>query len=190
MITTSVTRIKSAGYWCEDADTQTEKLLNILNAHVNTEIPIIEALEHLGLSTCLLALGAAHPRYATQAQAILSEYVRRLWEKLHSVYMPVDEHLDLLTLIGKHEQLRKRRTMQWRTRKYTIADPAISLACDAAIILLSDEPLHIRAIHAGKSLFSSLKYLQPYSVPHTEFEEFLREKLNGEDGSNPGPKAA
>lgn len=190
MITTSVTRIKSAGYWCEDADAQTEKLLNTLNTHVNMEIPIIEALEHLGLSTCLLALGAPHPRYATQAQAILLEYASGLWERVHSVYMPVDKRLDLLTLTGEHDQLRKNRTVRWRTVKYTVAGPATSLACDAAIILLSDEPLHIRAIHAGKSLFSSLKYLQPYSVPHTEFEEFLREKLNGEDGSNPGPKAA
>ena len=76
IITTSPNRVKAAGYWCFDGDTESNKLVKALNQDkpngtpvytLDSEIDMRDTLQYIGISSTLLALGVPRKRYLPQA---------------------------------------------------------------------------------------------------------------------------
>ncbi len=183
MITTSPNRIKQGGYWCSDADEQTQQLIDTVGGTWDTEFPVTDALEHLGLSTALLALGSPRPRFRSEANRVLKEYSKTI---MH--------HLELrLSLFGETKLVRERRafdtpsrgttrkllTNDWAQRKYNSTDNVHSMLCDAVLILLSAYPLHIKTIYAGKALLGAALMSDRNTKLLDSLKDTLRKLLNG-----------
>lgn len=181
MITTTANRVQRAGFWCDDATRQTQEALDKIGATWDTEIPVKDGLRLLGLSNTLLALGAPHPRYAIRSGLVLLKYCDYLWDKL-SKLAGTDLHLEKLVYKShQHSSLREERIERWSKEKFATGDPVRSLLCSAILVMLSSEPLHIRAIHAGKDLFSALVYKNGVETkPHEEAARKLQELLDAD----------
>lgn len=185
MITTSANRVKAAGFWCEDATEQTQRALDSVGADWDTEIPIINGLELLGLQNTILAMGAVRPKWRWYMQKALEGYVEELICKLeHYIGLATATEIKLRKLrrvvFKDMEGTRAAELAYWHKQKFNTSMPEYRLLCEAILILLTDAPipLHMRAIHAGKSLLSAAKIINPDSELHGELVTFLREQLD------------
>lgn len=183
-ITTSASRVKSAGYWCDDADEQTQTMLNAVGADWNTEIPIEAGLDHLGLSNTLLALGAVRPKYELQAGLVLLKYTRALIRRIKDAVekksiVHTDVNLDMLSFHNPDRaQLKIKRSQYWMRLKYNEVDPELCLLYGAMVTILSDQPLHIRAIYASRDYLSARKMTDDSPDALNELKDILRKLLN------------
>ena len=154
-VTTSVDRIRSAGYWCSEADRETSELLSKLGKQPGDEIPVRDILDTLGLSVGLIALGAAHPRYEIHAHTLALRYGRALFRHIGTALADIDKPASLnreLIAYGvqSRETLREDLRKRWKHEKYISADPQHKYLCNAVYIMMTEHPLHIRLVHAGK----------------------------------------
>lgn len=183
MITTSPKRVKAAGYWCDDADRQSEQLMQETGLTLDDEYPMDMILDRLGLGTALLSLGSPHPRYKHTSTQVLLNYCRLLFAAIRK---SLEELTAVQTDLHLEEQvfdnpvrlsLRRDRVEYWTKEKFNTVDPALSLLYDALLILLSDQPLQIKAIHAGKNLLGSCVYSNPNSDMLDKMKASLKELI-------------
>lgn len=182
-ITTTVDRIKQAGYWCSDADAETAMLLEQLNVDRNTEIPIRSILNILGLAVGLLSLGTVHPRYKLHAGAIQLRYTSILFRHIGTALANLgDEHrltreiTCAIDVNNKRDSLRRERRQYWSLYKTNAATPAHRAIAEAIYIMLSMHPLHIKLVHAGKAFLDAAP---PLTLTHltAELGKMLDEPL-------------
>jgi hypothetical protein len=181
-ITTTVERIKQAGYWCSDADAETASLLAQLGVDRNTEIPVRSILNILGLAVGLLSLGAVHPRYKLHADAILKRYNTMLFRHIGTALANLGEEHRLtreaLIAIGGHNRdaLRRERRAYWWKYKTHAPLPMQRSIGEAIYIMLSVHPLHIKLVHAGKAFLDAAP---PLTLTHltAELGKMLDEPL-------------
>lgn len=167
MITTTANRVKQAGFWCDQADAQTQRMLDAVGADWDTELPIESGLDYLGLANTLLALGAPRARYKNQAERVLIDYATFAFNEATDVGRSLDN--PEFTLKTEHrvylppnkEQRRRVLTEQWNKKKFNGQTPEERIVADFVIIMLSDLPLQIRLIHGTKTLLSAVQMAFP-----------------------------
>jgi hypothetical protein len=181
-ITTTVERIKQAGYWCSDADRETAELLTQLGVDRNTEIPVRSILNILGLAVGLLSLGAVHPRYKLVANQILIRYNAILFRRIGTALANIGEEHKLtkeaLIAIGDHNRdalRRERRAYWWKYKTHSVL-PIQKAIGETIYIMLSAHPLHIKLVHAGKAFLDAAP---PLTLTHltAELGKMLDEPL-------------
>lgn len=169
MITTTANRVKQAGYWCADADKVTTDLLNAVGGDWDTEIPLTDILTHAGLSSTVLALGVPRPRYMASARHALTKYCGVLFQEIetglalaYAVDMPLIRER---RIYARQDDTSRRRfaSEKWLKYKFNASLPEQTLLCEAVLIMLSEYPTHIKAVHAGKSLLSAARQMAPGS---------------------------
>lgn len=183
IITTNANRVKAAGYWCEDADAQTAAFLEARGLSWEDEVPVIEGLspDGLGLANTLLALGACHPRFMVRADKILRNYIAYLYDTLDRLL--VTKHnvtfKDLRNTITHLNRAATRRqyTFTWQKIKEGSVDPSLRAACDAMLVLLSEAPLHIKALHSGKHIITAYFLAKEPSIM-VNLTDTLRDEIN------------
>ena len=154
-ITTSVDRIRAAGYWCSEADRETAELLSKLGKQPGDEIALRDILDILGLSVGLIALGAAHPRYALEARTVMGRYgkilLRHIGTALADMDKPANLSRELISYaVLNRDTLREDLRKRWKHEKHVSPDPRYKYLCNALYIMMTEHPLHIRLVHAGK----------------------------------------
>lgn len=155
MITTSVARVKAAGYWCGDADSETGRVMQKLGATENTEVNIKDVLDIIGLGAALMFLGVPHPRYADKAGGVVMAYALALLTAIECDFN-VELPAEMSTIIKpERDGLRRECNKEWKKKKLNAVTASDILMCEAVLILLSAHPLHIRAVHAGRKYFTA-----------------------------------
>lgn len=167
MITTTANRVKQAGYWCADANKVTTELVTAVGGDWDTEIPLTDILTHAGLSSTVLALGVPRPRYMASARHALTKYCGVLFQEIEiglALAYAVDMPLTREKRISNRPDNASRRRFaseKWLKHKFNAALPEQTLLCEAVLIMLSEYPTHIKAVHAGKNLLSAAQLLAP-----------------------------
>ena len=193
IITTSPNRVKAAGYWCFDGDTESNKLVKALNQDkpngtpvytLDSEIDMRDTLQYIGISSTLLALGVPRKRYLPQAEEVLDKYVGVLFTYLEAALtlrlkQPVSLGQERVRYDGVNNSERRRRLLdKWLKLKYATEEPGMLAICMAMVTLLSEYPVNIKAVHATKSVLSIPEYTEQLEhVENTKTYVELRDKL-------------
>ena len=193
IITTSPNRVKAAGYWCFDGDTESNKLVKALNQDkpngtpvytLDSEIDMRDTLQYIGISSTLLALGVPRKRYLPQAGAVLDKYVSILFTYLEQALtlrlkQPVSLGQERVRYDGVNNSERRKRLLdKWLKLKYATEEPGMLAICTAIVTLLSEYPVNIKAVHATKSVLSIPEYTEQLEhVENTKTYVELRDKL-------------
>lgn len=185
LITTTPTRVKRAGNWCEDADEQTNTILSKYNYTWDQEMPIEWVIDTLGLSTTLLCLGEPRPKFKKRCDEILLEYIKKVYKDLCGIA----EHYCGFTFI-QHENFilskdRRQASIQekrlWAAIKTRQEFPLERAVCEGMIIVFSDIKNNLMAIQSTKELLMATKLLHGDTAAEKltqELSDFIREELN------------
>ena len=188
IITTSPNRVKAGGYWCFDGDNESLKLVELLNKDkpdgtpvytLDSEIDMRDTLQYIGLSNTLLALGQPKKRYLGQSEEILHAFIVTLFEYLERALtlrlkQPVTLSQEKLRYDGINNAERRKRLLdKWLKLKWSTEEPSMLAVCGALVILLSEYPLNVKAVHAAKAVLSIPEYALSYEALRTRLMELL-----------------
>lgn len=180
-ITTSVNRVKGGGFWCDGADEEGKQIADFVEGDLDTEIDLQTILDVLPMSSTLLSLGAVRPRYKAAADKILRDYIARLF---HAIELDLIRLTDEEWVLARERRCaafphramqRKELIGRWVQVKHNATNPALIHIADAILILLSEWPINIKAVHATKT------YLSAAAIPeeaYSTLKEYLRKMLD------------
>lgn len=180
-ITTSVNRVKNGGFWCDGADEEGKQIAEFVGGDLDTEIDLQTILDVLPMSSTLLSLGAVRPRYKAAADRILRDYIARLFHQMESSLVSLTDEEWILArekrcaAFPHRGAMRKELIGRWVQIKHNAISPTLIHIADAILILLSEWPINIKAVHATKA------YLSAAPVPqeaHGILKEYLRKQLD------------
>lgn len=160
MIYTTANRVKAAGFWCEDADVQTQTALDKGGHTWDTPLSIEWGLENLGLANSVLALNpdAVIPKHKKDAEIVVQKYLLYLVDLAADMALRLGYTPDLIKVTKATVANPKTRRKglancykSWTEHKEKYVHGPHAEIAEVMAMLCFDAVLpHVRCIHAGK----------------------------------------
>lgn len=182
-ITTTAKRVKSGGYWCEDATAITQAALDRSGYTWDTEIDINWGFENLGLSNTILALGSVRPRFQPRADRIVLNLMREIYRRSSelAVGQGISMHNTALWLGNPYRVgARKTQFTMFQELLKSTTDVGVKSILHTLMALFSTHPNHVICIHASKLLLASevaINGMEHSKTVRLELINFIKQEL-------------